>query len=66
MRADVADGDLLTVIKVPKADNLIAQGILDIFAAQLLAAVLSDAAGLTDTTFRYRMSDTKVPKTEAA
>lgn len=57
----VTDGDLLTVIKVPRIDNLIAQGIVDIVAAQLLAAELSDAAGLTDTKFRYRMSDTKVP-----
>jgi len=62
----VADGELLTVIRVPKSDNRIAQGILDIFAAQLLAAQLSDAAGLTDTKFRYRMSDTKVPQPEAA
>ncbi|WP_225025999.1 SIS domain-containing protein [Xinfangfangia pollutisoli] len=57
----VAEGDLLTVIKVPAVENRIAQGIIDIFAAQLLAAELSDAAGLTDTKFRYRMSDTKVP-----
>ena len=63
---DISDHGLLTVVKVPKADNLIAQGILDIFTAQLFAAELSDAAGLTDTKFRYRMSDTKVPKPEAA
>ena len=61
----VEDGDLLTIIRVPKSDNLIAQGIIDIFAPQLLAAQLSDAAGLTDTKFRYRMSDTKVPETTA-
>lgn len=61
----VEDGDLLTVIRVPASDNLIAQGILDIFAPQLLAAELSDAAGLTDTKFRYRMSDTKVPEAKA-
>ncbi|MCX5496963.1 SIS domain-containing protein [Kaistia dalseonensis] len=58
----VADGELLTVIRVPHSDNVIAQGIIDIFAAQLFAAQLSDAAGLTDTKFRYRMSDTKVPQ----
>jgi glucosamine--fructose-6-phosphate aminotransferase (isomerizing) len=57
----VRDGELLTVISVPRQANLIAQGIVNIFAAQLLAAELSDAAGLTDTKFRYRMSDTKVP-----
>lgn len=56
----VKDGELLTAITVPKAENLIAQGILNIFAAQLFAAELSDAAGLTDVKFRYRMSDTKV------
>lgn len=58
--ASVKDGELLTAIVVPKAENLIAQGILNIFAAQLFAAELSDAAGLTDVKFRYRMSDTKV------
>ena len=62
--ADVPEGDLLTVIRVPRSANLIAQGILDILVPQLLAAELSDAAGLTDTKFRYRMSDTKVPKPE--
>lgn len=60
------DGELLTVIRVPASRNVIAQGIIDIFAAQLLAAELSDAAGLTDTKFRYRMSDTKVPDSKAA
>jgi glucosamine--fructose-6-phosphate aminotransferase (isomerizing) len=30
-------------------------------AAQLLAAELSDAAGLTDVKFRYPQADTKVP-----
>ncbi|MCR5857227.1 SIS domain-containing protein [Mesorhizobium sp. J428] len=59
--AGIADGELLTVVTVPKQANQIAQGILNIFAAQLFAAELSDAAGLTDTKFRYRMSDTKVP-----
>ncbi|MBZ9735750.1 SIS domain-containing protein [Mesorhizobium sp. CA18] len=58
----IDDGRLLTVIKVPRCDNLIAQAIVDIIIAQLLAATLSDAAGLTDTKFRYRMSDTKVPE----
>ena len=58
----IDDGELLTVIRVPQCENLIAQAIIDIFSAQLLAAELSDAAGLTDTKFRYRMSDTKVPE----
>lgn len=58
---DVEDGELLTVVRVPESRNRIEQGITDIFTAQLLAAELSDAAGLTDVKFRYRMSDTKVP-----
>jgi glucosamine--fructose-6-phosphate aminotransferase (isomerizing) len=58
----VTDGEKLTIVKVPKVDNLIAQAIVDIFTAQLLAAELSDAAGLTDTKFRYTISDTKVPR----
>ena len=62
----IDDGDLLTVVRGPRADSLIAQGIIDIFAAQLLAAELSDAAGLTDTKFRYHMSDTKIPQPQAA
>ncbi|MET3925737.1 SIS domain-containing protein [Devosia sp. 2618] len=61
----VQNGEYLTVVKVPKVDNLIAQAILDILTAQLFAAELSDAAGLTDTKFRYKMSDTKVPQPEA-
>ena len=61
----VSDGSLLTAIHVPARESLIAQGIVDILAPQLLAAQLSDAAGLTDVKFRYRMQDTKV-KTEAA
>jgi glutamine---fructose-6-phosphate transaminase (isomerizing) len=64
--ASVADGDLLTTIVIPKQENLIAQGILNILAAQLFAAELSDAAGLTDVKFRYRMQDTKVPADIAA
>jgi glutamine---fructose-6-phosphate transaminase (isomerizing) len=57
----VEDGEAMIVVKVPATGNRIAQGIIDILTAQLLAAELSDAAGLTDTKFRYRMSDTKVP-----
>lgn len=56
----VKDGELLTVINVPQQRNLVARAILDILAPQLFAAELSDAAGLTDTKFRYRMTDTKV------
>nr|WP_255720196.1 SIS domain-containing protein [Acuticoccus kalidii] len=62
----VEDGDKLTVVHVPAMDDIIAQGIVDIQTAQLLAAELSDAAGLTDVKFRYKMKDTKVPKPESA
>ncbi|RWR25913.1 SIS domain-containing protein [Sinirhodobacter populi] len=62
----IDDGELLTVVQVPRVENLIAQGIVNIFTAQLFAAELSDAAGLTDVKFRYRMSDTKIPLPENA
>jgi glucosamine--fructose-6-phosphate aminotransferase (isomerizing) len=62
-RADVAEGPLLTVVSVPAHENVIAQGILDILTAQLLAAELSDAAELTDTKFRYPQTDTKIKAT---
>lgn len=58
----VSDGEHMTVINVPQHENKIAQAIIDIIPAQLLAAELSDAAGLTDVKFRYRMNDTKVPQ----
>ena len=61
----IGDGELLTAIHVPQMDNHIAQAILDILAPQLFAAQLSDAAGLTDVKFRYRMQDTKVKVDEA-
>jgi glutamine---fructose-6-phosphate transaminase (isomerizing) len=62
-RADVAEGPLLTVVSVPAHEDVIAQGILDILTAQLLAAELSDAAELTDTKFRYPQTDTKIKAT---
>jgi glucosamine--fructose-6-phosphate aminotransferase (isomerizing) len=59
--SDIAeDKGNLTVLRVPSLENRIARGILDILPAQLLAATLSDAAGLTDTKFRYRQTDTKI------
>lgn len=56
----IQDTDKLTVVNVPAYDNLILRGIIDIFTAQLLAAELSDAAGLTDVKFRYKQTDTKI------
>ncbi|TNM63800.1 SIS domain-containing protein [Aliirhizobium smilacinae] len=57
---DIQDGSLLTVMRVPEQENRIARAILDILTAQLFAAQLSDAAGLTDTKFRYPQTDTKI------
>ena len=59
-KVDVQEGPLLTVMSVPAHENAVAQGILDILTAQLLVAELSDAAGLTDTKFRYPQTGTKI------
>ncbi|WAP68518.1 SIS domain-containing protein [Jiella pelagia] len=56
----IADGKTLTVLTIPQSEDRVLQAIYDIFAPQLLAATLSDAAGLTDTKFRYKQSDTKI------
>lgn len=57
---DISDNGKLTVMHVPASDDLVLRGIVDILTAQLLAAELSDAAGLTDVKFRYKQSDTKI------
>lgn len=57
---EIDDRGVLTVVRVPAESNRVARGILDILPAQLLAAELSDAAGLTDTKFRYQQTDTKL------
>ena len=59
-RTDVSPGDKLTVIAVPGFGNAIADAILEIAAAQLIVAEMQDAAGLTNITFRYRQTDTKL------
>jgi len=56
----IDDKNQLTVVRVPAETNRIARGILDILPAQLLAAELSDVAGLTDVKFRYPQTDTKI------
>jgi glucosamine--fructose-6-phosphate aminotransferase (isomerizing) len=56
----ISDHGTLTVVHVPACDDLVLRGIVDIFSAQLLAAELSDAAGLTDVKFRYKQTDTKI------
>jgi glucosamine--fructose-6-phosphate aminotransferase (isomerizing) len=48
------------VIKVPDAGNEVAQAILDIVAVQMVVGVMQDAANLTNITFRYRQTDTKL------
>jgi len=57
---EVSEQDNLAIIPVPACDSLIKRGLLEILPAQLLAAQLSDAAGLTDTKFRYPQDDTKI------
>lgn len=59
-REDIDDQGVLTVIRVQPQKSRIARGILDILPTQLLAAELSDAAGLTDAKFRYPQTDTKL------
>lgn len=56
----VEEGRHLTVVRVPSFANVMIQGLIDILVPQLLAATLSDAAGLTDVPFRYRQGDTKI------
>ncbi len=59
-RTDVADADRLVVISIPALGNAMADAILDIIAIQLVVGDMQDAAGLTDITFRYRQTDTKL------
>ena len=59
-RTDVEPADNLVVITVPAFDNEIADAILQIIAAQLVVGEMQDAAGLTNITFRYRQTDTKL------
>jgi glucosamine--fructose-6-phosphate aminotransferase (isomerizing) len=50
----------LKVIKVPTLANPVADAIIDIIALQMIVGDMQDAAGLTDITFRYRQTDTKL------
>jgi fructoselysine-6-P-deglycase FrlB-like protein len=59
-RTDVKPAENLVVIPVPAFDNAIADAIVQIIAAQLIVGDMQDAAGLTDITFRYRQTDTKL------
>ncbi len=59
-RTDIADTDSLVVIAVPAGGNEIADAIIHIVAVQMIVGEMQDAAGLTDITFRYRQTDTKL------
>jgi glucosamine--fructose-6-phosphate aminotransferase (isomerizing) len=45
---------------VPSLNNPVANAIIDIVALQMIAGDMQDTAGLTDITFRYRQTDTKL------
>lgn len=59
-RSDVAPRDNLTIIKVAALDNPVADAIIQIVALQMIVGDMQDAAGLTNITFRYRQTDTKL------
>ncbi|MGV1792009.1 SIS domain-containing protein [Rhizobium sp. A37_96] len=59
-RDDVAERPGLTVMTVPGFDNPVADAIIQIVAVQMIVGDMQDAAGLTDITFRYRQTDTKL------
>jgi glucosamine--fructose-6-phosphate aminotransferase (isomerizing) len=59
-RTDVPRAERLVVLTIPRLGNSVAEAILQIVAAQLAIGVMQDAAGLTDITFRYRQTDTKL------
>lgn len=59
-RADIAERDNLVVITVPHLANTVAGAIVDIVALQMIVGDMQDAAGLTNITFRYRQTDTKL------
>lgn len=59
-RSDIAEKQNVTVITVPGLDNPVADAIIQIVALQMVVGDMQDAAGLTDITFRYRQTDTKL------
>lgn len=59
-RSDVAATERLAVIAAPAFGHDLADAILQILPVHLLVAELADATGLTDVTFRYRQTDTKI------
>ena len=59
-RRDIAATDNLVVMTIPELGNDIARAILQIVAVQMITGDLQDTAGLTNMTFRYRQTDTKL------
>lgn len=59
-RDDVAERDNLVVISVPSLRHPVADAIIQIVALQMIVGDMQDAAGLTNITFRYRQTDTKL------
>lgn len=59
-RHDIAQRDNLVVIAVPGLNHPIADAIIEIVALQMITGDMQDAAGLTNITFRYRQTDTKL------
>jgi glucosamine--fructose-6-phosphate aminotransferase (isomerizing) len=59
-RTDLPAAENLTVVSVPASGNAIADAVIEIVAAQQIVAEMQDAAGLTNITFRYRQTDTKL------
>jgi glucosamine--fructose-6-phosphate aminotransferase (isomerizing) len=59
-RTDLPQDENLTVLSVLGSGNAIADAVIEIVAAQRIVAEMQDAAGLTNITFRYRQTDTKL------
>jgi fructoselysine-6-P-deglycase FrlB-like protein len=59
-RHDVPSGANLRVVRVPSLNHDIGDAILQIVALQMIVGDMQDAAGLTNITFRYRQTDTKL------
>ena len=59
-RTDVAPRDNLVVLQIPALVNDVADAIVQIVALQMIVGEMQDAADLTNITFRYRQTDTKL------
>jgi glucosamine--fructose-6-phosphate aminotransferase (isomerizing) len=59
-RTDIPATGNLVVLTIPELGNDIARAILHIVAVQMITGDLQDSVGLTNITFRYRQTDTKL------